>query len=83
MSLFSMPKSVEQKIDRTKHNFLWDSHDDTEKFPFVGWDSICRPLDQWRLRVLRLNEMNKACLSKWLWCFGEEKRGVMEGCDNS
>lgn len=72
MFLFSIPQSVAQKIDRARRNFLWDSHDDMKKF-LVGWDRNCCPLDQGGLGVLRLKEMNKACLAKWLWRFGEEK----------
>jgi hypothetical protein len=69
LSLFTIPISVAQRIEKLQRNFLWGGMGDTQKYHLVSWDQICSPIPYGGLGVKNLSLFNKALLGKWLWRF--------------
>jgi hypothetical protein len=73
LSLFTIPASVAQRIEKLQRNFLWGGMGDGMKYHLVRWDQVCSPMDCGGLGVKNLTLFNKALLGKWLWRFGVEE----------
>jgi hypothetical protein len=73
LSLFTIPVSVAQRIEKLQRNFLWGGMGDGVKYHLVRWDQVCSPMDCGGLGVKNLTLFNKALLGKWLWRFGVEE----------
>ncbi|XP_059630150.1 uncharacterized protein LOC132273143 [Cornus florida] len=73
ISLFQIPSSVAERIERLQHNFLWGGKGEEFKFHLVRWKQVCRPIRNGGLGLRRLVLFNKALLGKWLWRFGMER----------
>uniref|UniRef100_A0A2N9F369 Uncharacterized protein n=1 Tax=Fagus sylvatica TaxID=28930 RepID=A0A2N9F369_FAGSY len=70
LSLFTIPVSVANRIERIQRNFLWGSYGDGVNHHLVNWDIVCSPINYGGLGVRKLAVFNKALLGKWLWHFG-------------
>ena len=73
LSLFPIPASVANRIERLQQNFLWGSLGDDPKIHLVKWASVCAPISSGGLGIRKLSLFNEALLGKWLWRFGIEK----------
>jgi hypothetical protein len=73
LSLFTIPISVANRMERIKRNFLWGSYGDGVTTPLVNWDIVCSPINHGGLGVRKIAVFNKALLGKWLWRFGLEE----------
>jgi hypothetical protein len=76
LSLFTIPISVANRIERIQHNFLWGSYGDGVNHHLVNWDIVCSPIYYGGLGVRKLVVFNKALLGKWLWRFGIEESKI-------
>ena len=45
LSLFTIPISVANRMERIKRNFLWGSYGDRVTTPLVNWDIVCSPIN--------------------------------------
>ena len=72
LSLFTIPISVANRMERIQRNFLWGSYGDGVPNHLVNWDIVCSPIHQGGLGVRKIAMFNKALLGKWLWRFGLE-----------
>ncbi len=70
LSLFTIPISVANRMERIKRNFLWGSYGDGVTTPLVNWDIVCSPINHGGLGVRKIAVFSKALLGKWLWRFG-------------
>lgn len=43
-SLFIIPFSVAEELEKNVRNFLWGSSDEEKKYHIVVWDSVCLPM---------------------------------------
>jgi hypothetical protein len=73
LSLFTIPISVANRIERIQRNFLWGSYGDGGTHHLVNWDVVCSPVNYGGLGVRKIALFNKALLGKWLWRFGIEE----------
>ena len=73
ISLFPIPASVANQIERLQRNFLWGSFGDDPKIHLVKWASVCAPISLGGLGIRKISLFNEALLGKWLWRFGIEK----------
>ncbi|KAJ4748330.1 RNA-directed DNA polymerase (reverse transcriptase)-related family protein [Rhynchospora pubera] len=68
MSVFKVPSSILQTIDKLRRTFLWHgSQSQGKKLVMISWDLVTRPKQCGGLGVLDLKAFNLALLSKWLW----------------
>lgn len=70
MSLFVMPISVGEELERIMRNFLWGSTEEKKKFHLIAWDEVCVGVNWGGLGIRRLRDVNVSLLSKWLWNIG-------------
>jgi hypothetical protein len=73
LSLFPIPSSVANRLEKVQRNFLWGSTNETTKFHLVKWTSVCSPMKDGGLGIRNLRRFNQALLGKWLWRYATEK----------
>jgi hypothetical protein len=66
LSLFPIPASVNHRIEKLQHEFLWGGMGDVVKFPLVNWKMVCQALYCGGLGVKNHAVLNQALLGKWL-----------------
>ncbi|KAL4184649.1 hypothetical protein AMTRI_Chr10g2150 [Amborella trichopoda] len=69
MSLFQIPISVIQHLEKLMRDFLWSREEGSKKIHIVAWDIVCSPKKFWGLGIKNLRTMNLALLGKWWWRF--------------
>jgi hypothetical protein len=76
LSLFPIPVSMAQRLERLQQDFLWSGIGDEVKFHLVNWHTICTPIKEGGLGVRNLIQFNRALLGKWLWRFAKEREAL-------
>uniref|UniRef100_A0A2N9GE45 Reverse transcriptase domain-containing protein n=1 Tax=Fagus sylvatica TaxID=28930 RepID=A0A2N9GE45_FAGSY len=76
LSLFTIPKSVANRLEKLQRDFLWGGMGNNFKHHLVGWDNVCVPKAKGGLGVRSLVLFNKALLEKWLWRFSLEENNL-------
>ena len=71
-SLFTIPKAVVARLESIQMNFLWGFSMGCFKYPLVGWDKVCLPVEMDGLGIRNVVPFNQALLGKWLWRYGHE-----------
>ncbi|XP_059451144.1 uncharacterized protein LOC132181938 [Corylus avellana] len=66
LSLFPIPASVANRIEKIQRNFLWGGLNDEPKFHLVSWHEVCSPIFEGGLGIRSLRLFNQARLGKWL-----------------
>ncbi|KAK0598705.1 hypothetical protein LWI29_037213 [Acer saccharum] len=72
MSIFKMPVSVANKIERIQRSFLWGDEAVKRKVHAVNWDTVCKSKLHGGLGIGRMAVKNKALIAKWVWRFSKE-----------
>jgi len=72
MSLFTIPVSISQQLEKIMRDFLWSNNEADMGFHWVKWEDICHPKREGGLGIRPLRDMNKALKAKWLWRFAKE-----------
>jgi hypothetical protein len=73
LSLFPIPSSVANRLERLQRNFLWGGINEEKKFHLVKWSLVCSPVQNGGLGIRNLRSFNQALLGKWLWRFATER----------
>jgi hypothetical protein len=73
MSLFKIPVSVANRIEKLQRDFLWGGVGDDFKYHLVKWSKVCSPISKGGLGIRKLVDFNRALLGKWLWRYGHER----------
>ncbi|RVW53160.1 LINE-1 reverse transcriptase-like [Vitis vinifera] len=76
MSLFRMPKSVAQRLEKLQRDFLWGGGNLERKVHLVNWEVVCTEKEKGGLGLRKLVPLNKALLGKWIWRFACEKENL-------
>jgi len=75
MSLFPLPISVANRLEKLQRDFLWGDMGEEFKFQLVSWTKVCTLIAKGRLGVRNLLVFNWTLLGKWLWrCVQERER---------
>lgn len=75
-SMFVLPKSVSQDIERLIRGFLWCQGEFKRGKAKVNWKDVCRPKRQGGLGIKSLHTWNIALMSKHVWNVVNEKRSI-------
>lgn len=67
MSVFKIPISVIQDIEKILKTFLWDQNGKVKGKAKVSWKEVCRPKDQGDLVLKNLAKWNDVLLIKHIW----------------
>ncbi|GJT92150.1 RNA-directed DNA polymerase, eukaryota, reverse transcriptase zinc-binding domain protein [Tanacetum coccineum] len=72
-SMFILPVSVCNNIDKLLKNFVWSKTDSSKGIASVAWKDVCRPKKQGGLGLKSLRVMNHALMVKHLWNTASKK----------
>ena len=72
LSLFKIPASVTEKIERLQRDFLWSRVGESKKDHLVSWDVVCTSKAKGGLGFGKISLRNLAFLGKWLWRYPRE-----------
>jgi hypothetical protein len=64
LSLFPLPASVANHIEKLYRDFLWGGLGDEFKFHLVNWSKVCSPISEGGLDIHNLLKFNRALLGK-------------------
>ena len=76
LSLFPIPSSVANRIEKIQSEFLWGGLGDEFKYHLVNWRSKCLPIQEGGLGMRQMVPFNNALLGKWHWRFAYEKNAL-------
>lgn len=67
LSIFKIPKYIDEKFEKNQRNFLWSGTEEKKKFAPVSWDKVCMRKSSGGLGIRDAQCTNKALLSKVGW----------------
>ncbi|RVX10222.1 LINE-1 reverse transcriptase-like [Vitis vinifera] len=73
LSLFRMPKSVAKRLEKLQRDFLWGGGRMERKVHLIKWEVVCTHKVNGGLGIRKIDLLNKALLSKWIWRFAFEE----------
>jgi hypothetical protein len=76
LSLFLVPMSVANRIEKIQRDFLWGGMGDEHKLHLVSWNQVCHPLRAGGLGIRNVLKFNEALLGKWLWRYATESEAL-------
>ncbi|KAG7979916.1 hypothetical protein I3843_05G155000 [Carya illinoinensis] len=65
LSVLKIPKGVYDRIRNIFSDFLWGSSSEIRKRKWVSWNVICKPVEEGRLRVRDLMEVQESLFMKF------------------
>lgn len=66
-SVFILPQSVLQEVDKKCREYLWGSSEDKRKTTLVAWDKVCVPKKFGGLNIKGSKLWNVTSVGKLLW----------------
>ena len=72
MSIYLLPKSVVNILDKQRRSFFWQGGGTKKKYHLVKWSVICLSKQKGGLGVKDIFKMNISLLSKWWWKLEKE-----------
>ena len=75
-TLFILPLSICEKIDKLFKSFLWNRGDVINGMACVAWRDVCKPKSQGGLGIKSVSLWNRALMSKHLWNIVNKKKSV-------
>ena len=76
LSIFHIPQSVVQGLDKIRKNFLWQGNKERKGFHLVKWKNIIISKMQGGLGINNLKNHRKALKVKWLWRYHQEDQAL-------
>ena len=76
LSLFQIPKTVKEELDKIQRRFLWGGSSMSRKLHWVDWKSVCNLKEFGGLGIMDIGLKNRTLLNKWIWRFGEEPEAM-------
>ncbi|RVW42672.1 putative ribonuclease H protein [Vitis vinifera] len=73
LSFFRMPKIVAKRLEKLQRDFLWGGGSLERKVHLINWEVVCTQKEKGGLGIRKIDLLNKALLSKWIWRLASEK----------
>lgn len=73
MSVYLLPKTVHDKIDKIRRTFFQQGGKTKQKYHLVKWIKICKSKKKGGLGIKDLRKMNISLLAKWWWKLEQEE----------
>ena len=67
MSMYLLPKTVTNKLDKQMRTFFWKGNGLKRKYHLIKWGIICQSKEKGGLGIKSIRKMNISLLSKWWW----------------
>jgi hypothetical protein len=67
MSIYLLPKTVINDLDKVKRTFFWQGGHSKRKYHLVKWVKICKSKKERGLGIKDIRKMNLSLLCKWWW----------------
>lgn len=67
MACLKLPASIEDSIVQLMRRFFWSGTGESQKFPLMAWEKICKPFGARGAGVKQLHLMNMAMGVKLVW----------------
>lgn len=74
MSLYKIPSTYRERIERIQKNFLWQGMEEKFKYHLVSSDKVCTPKSIGGLGIKDIKKMNEALIVKMGWRMISEKK---------
>ncbi|CAM8986748.1 unnamed protein product [Rhodiola kirilowii] len=75
-SIYKMPSSVSQEMEKIQRTFLWGGTESRRKIHYVKWETVKKPKRFGGLGIQGLIEKNLALLAKWWWKMASGNGGL-------
>ena len=72
MSMYLLPKTVTDSLDKHKRTFFWEGNSLKRKYHLVKWSTICQSKEKGGLGIKNIRKMNISLLCKWWWKLDHE-----------
>ena len=66
MSLFQIPRTIKDKLDKIQKKFLWGGSSSSRKIQWVDWKSVCNLKGNGGLDIGDIGIKNRGLLYKWV-----------------
>jgi len=73
MSMYLLPKTTSQSLDKQRRNFLWRGNNTRKKYHLVRWEIVCKSKKKGGLGIKDIRRMNISLLCKWWWRLDNEE----------
>jgi hypothetical protein len=72
MSIYLLPKTITEKLDKTRRTFFWQGGGTKKKYHLIRWTNICKHKKKGGLGIRNLRKMNISLMTKWWWKLDNE-----------
>ena len=68
LSVYKLPIGVGKRLEGLIRRFLWNKSGSEQGTgqALVSWEVVCRPTEDGELRIINIQKMNMALLTKWV-----------------
>jgi hypothetical protein len=73
MSIYLLPKTVAEVLDKQRRVFFWQGGNTKKKYRLIKWDIICKSKKKGGLGIKNIRKMNLSLLCKWWWKLENEE----------
>jgi hypothetical protein len=71
-AIYLLPKTIIEKLDKTRRTFFWQGGGTKKKYHLIRWTKICKHEKKGGLGIRNLRKMNISLMTKWWWKLDNE-----------
>ena len=82
MSVYLLPKSTINSLDKIRSTLFWQGGGTKKKYHLVRWEVICKSKMKGGLGIKDLRKLNISLMCKWWWRL-EKEEGLWQEINTS